>query len=185
MILTIGFCVLTFALLFIDLSTKAWAAATHVQQRKYFLGLIKLNYTENKGIAFGIASDNRFAMIAITAFTVVLIITIAVLFFTVFKKNRPIQGCLAVIEAGAIGNLVDRLCLGYVRDFVDVSPTGFGICNLADFFITFGAVALCFVILFIGPSAVWPLKKKWREEAKRREAETKKRKTDKDQNENG
>ena len=176
MITTLGFCVLMLALLFVDLFTKTLAAAFECNQPDYFLGLIRLTYTENRGIAFGIAADNRPAMIGITVLTFALIIGIAVLFFTIFKKNRPVQTCLAVIEAGAVGNLVDRLCLGYVRDFVDVSPTGFGICNIADFFITFGAVALCFIILFIGPSAVFPLKKAWREEAKRRDEEEKMRK---------
>ena len=182
MITTLFFCILMLLLLFVDLFTKTLAVALKFNQPDYFLGLIRLNYTENYGIAFGIASDNRPAMIAITVFTFALIIGIAVLFFTIFKRNRPVQGCLAVIEAGAIGNLVDRLCLGYVRDFVDVSPTGFGICNIADFFITFGAVALCFIILFIGPSAVFPLKKAWREEAKRREEEGKQ---EKEQKKNG
>ena len=176
MIITLLFCVLMLVLLFVDLFTKTLAAALEFHQPNYFLGLIRLNYTENYGIAFGIAADNRPAMIAITVLTFALIIAIAVLFFTIFKRNRPVQGCLAVIEAGAVGNLVDRLCLGYVRDFVDVSPTGFGICNIADFFITGGAVVLCFIILFIGPSAVFPLKKKWREEAKRREDQEKEQK---------
>ena len=79
--------------------------------------------------------------------------------------------CLAVVEAGALGNIIDRFCLGYVRDFVDVDPLGFGICNIADFFITGGIVAVLVCILFIGKDAVFPLTKKWREEAKREDEE--------------
>ena len=185
MITTLFLCVLMLLLLFVDLFTKTLAEAFTFNQPDYFLGLVRLSYTENRGIAFGLAADNRPAMIGITVVTFALIIAIAVCFFTIFKRNRPVQACLAVIEAGAVGNLVDRLCLGYVRDFVDVSPTGFGICNIADFFITGGAVVLCFIILFIGPSAVIPLKKKWREEAKRREEQEKQEKQERKRKKNG
>lgn len=160
------------ALLVVDLVTKAWAEASWVRSN-LFLGLVGLTYTQNRGIAFGILSDNPVAMYGITAVTVLMIIGIGVLFFTLFKKNVPAQICLAIIEAGAIGNLIDRLCLvdelgmHYVRDFIDLSRIGFGICNIADFCITLGAVALVFIILFIGRSAVFPLTKKWREEAKK------------------
>lgn len=163
-------------LLFIDQFTKAWAAAADVNQSEYFLGIIKLTYAENEGMAFSIFSQNRPAMIAITVMTVVMIVAIGALFFTVFKNNAPAQICLAAIEAGAIGNLVDRLYFEHVRDFLDISPLHFGICNPADFYITLGAVALVFVILFIGASSLFPLKKSWREEAKRHEAEKEKKK---------
>ena len=93
------------------------------------------------------------------------------MFFTIFRKNLPVRICLAVVEAGALGNIIDRFCLGYVRDFVDVQPVGFGICNIADFFITGGVVAVVICILFIGKDAVFPLTKKWREEAKHEDRE--------------
>ena len=113
-------------------------------------------------------------MAIITAFTALLIIGIATLFFTVFRKNTPVRICLMVIEAGAIGNLIDRLYFGSVRDFIDVVRMLFipsYTCNVADIYIVFGAIALVFIILFIGPGAVFPLTKKWRAEAKRLEQE--------------
>ncbi len=151
------------ALLFVDLVTKAWAYAVSVQQSSYFLGFIKLNYLPggNTGIAWGMFGSSEAAMVVITVLTALMIVGIAAVFFTVFKKNIPARICLAVIEAGAIGNFVDRVVLGYVRDFVDVSPIGFGICNFADFFITFGAVALFIVLIFVGKDALFPLGK-WR-----------------------
>ncbi len=160
---------LALVLLFGDLIVKAWAEATAVFQGEYFLGIIRWNYTKNAGMAFGIFSDNPSMMYVVTALTVAMIVGLAVLFFTLFKKNVPARVALAAIEAGAIGNLVDRLILGYVRDMVDVAPLGFGVCNLADFYVTFGAVALVIIILFIGKDAAFPLAKKWREEQKREE----------------
>lgn len=148
-------------LLEVDLLTKALAAAflKNAAAVPIIPGLISLGYTENRGIAFGMFGDTEAAKPIIIVLTALMIVGIGVLFFTVLRKNTPARVCLTVIEAGAIGNLIDRVCLGYVRDFVDVSRIGFGICNIADFFITFGAVALVIVILFIGKDALIPLGK--------------------------
>ena len=163
-------------LLFLDQFTKAWVAAGFVMQKDYFLGIIRISYAENPGMAFSLFAKNSAAMVVITVLTVFMIIGIAVIFFTLFKKNRPAQMCLAIIEAGAIGNLIDRLYFGSVRDFLDLNPLHFGVCNPADFCISLGAVALVFVILFIGATSMFPLTKKWREEAKKLDAQKKKEK---------
>lgn len=169
--ITLGCAVIVCVLLFVDLITKAAAEASTIRQSSYFLGIIRLWYTSNPGIAFGIFGDNPVAMEVMSYVTIVLALLISVMFFTIFRKNLPVRVCLAVVEAGALGNIIDRFCLGYVRDFVDVQPVGFGICNIADFFITGGVVAVIVCILFIGKDAVFPLTKKWREEAKRDDRE--------------
>lgn len=169
--ITLGCAVIVCVLLFVDLITKAAAEASTIRQSSYFLGIIRLWYTSNPGIAFGIFGDNPVAMEVMSYVTIVLALLIAVMFFTIFRKNLPVRVCLAVVEAGALGNIIDRFCLGYVRDFVDVQPVSFGICNIADFFITGGVVAVIVCILFIGKDAVFPLTKKWREEAKREDKE--------------
>lgn len=158
-------------LLAVDLATKAWAEETNIRQNAFFLGIVRFYFTKNTGMAFSWFDDNELAMTLVTIFTAILIVGLAVLFFTIFRRNTPARITLAVIEAGAIGNLIDRLFLGYVRDMVDVSPLGFGVCNFADFFITFGGVVLLFIIIFIGKDALYPLKKEWRDEAKREEEE--------------
>ena len=151
-------------LLLIDLLTKAWAYFVPFQQNSYFLGIIRLRFLPggNTGIAWGFLGNTDLAMTIVTAFTAVMIVGLIVLFFTYFKKNRPAQICLAVIVAGAIGN------------FIDVNPLGFGICNPADFYITFGAVALLIIILFVGKDAVFPLGKyrKMREEEMQKKEES-------------
>ncbi len=178
MIFTLICFAIAVGLVIIDQITKAWAYATQIMQNDFFLGFIRFYYLKggNTGISFGWFGGNTVAMIAITVLTVVMIGVIAALFFTIFKKNKPAQVALAVIEAGAVGNLIDRIVLGTVRDFVDVSPIGFGICNIADFCVTFGAVALIFIILFIGQHALFPLKKEWREKAKAEAAEEEQKK---------
>lgn len=171
-----------FVLLAADLITKAFAHAANVFQADYFLDLVRLKYLSNSGMAFSIFSKNSDAMIAVTVLTVVMIIGIAVLFFTAFKHNTPARVALAVIEAGAVGNLVDRLCLGYVRDFIDVRTFLFipgYTCNIADIYIVIGAIALVIILLFIGKSAAFPITKKWREEAKAQDAIKRERKANK------
>ncbi len=176
MIFTLVCAAIAFALLFFDQITKAWAAAENVN-RTVISRLLYFKYVKNEGIAFSLFSGNAAAMVFITVLTVVMIAAIAVLYFTVFKNHKPARVALAVVEAGAVGNLIDRLFLGYVRDFIDVSAIGFGVCNIADFCVTFGAIALVFIIVFIGKNAIIPLKKEWREQAKA-EAEAEKNKQD-------
>lgn len=166
-------------LLAVDLVTKGWAQRASGDEDGTFLftfipGLISFRYVKNTGMAFSWLEDNEDAMTVVTIFTVVLIVALVALFFTVFRRNTPARITLAVIEAGAIGNLIDRLAFGFVRDMVDVSAFGFGgfnfgVCNFADFFITFGGVALLVIIAFIGKDSLFPLTKKWREEAKAEE----------------
>ncbi len=167
----------------IDLISKTVVDAfdIRVPNSGYFLGLARIYNSQNYGIAFGLGADNPAAMIAVIVITALLIVGIAAVAFTVFRKNTPVRMTLAVIVAGALGNFIDRACFGYVRDFLDFSgfrpfawlgsDFNFGICNVADLYITFGAVALLIIIFFIGPHAVFPLTKKWREESKRLEAE--------------
>ena len=173
--IALGSALIMCVLLVIDLVTKAWAEAVNLQQADYFLGIVRIWYTTNPGMAFGIFGANETAMAIMSYVTVVLAVLIAAMFFTLFRHNTPVRICLAVVEAGALGNIVDRFTLGYVRDFVDIGPIGFGVCNIADFFITGGIVAVLICILFIGKDAVFPLTKKWREEAKKEDEERDKR----------
>lgn len=178
MIFTLAMGILMLSLVFLDLITKA-AAYAALAETDYFLGLVRISYLPggNTGIAFGWFGESEWAMAVFIVLTLLMMAGIAALFFTLFKKNKAARVCLAVIEAGAIGNFFDRVFLGYVRDFVDVQRLHFGICNLADFFITFGAVALMICILFVGKDAAVPLGKRRRErreEAEKKQAEAQK-----------
>ncbi len=164
----------------IDQLTKFLAFHFLPTEEDYFSlipGWLGFSHVENDAIAFGIGSGNRPFMIGVMIVTAVFIVGIPALIFTVFKGNMPAQIALGVIEGGAIGNFIDRLFVkntagvAVVRDFVDLSRFGFANCNIADFCITIGAAVLLFIIFFIGPTALIPLTKAWREEAKRREAE--------------
>lgn len=61
---------------------------------------------------------------------------------------RNLQLGLALVLSGAIGNLIDRVALGYVRDFIAFDFMNFPVFNFADSCITVGAVLLIVSVLF-------------------------------------
>lgn len=107
-------------------------------------GFLEFTYVENFGIAFGMFQNKTLFFIISTS-----IIAAAVLFF-IFKMRKKyvfFTVCLSLIFGGAIGNLIDRIRLGYVVDFVHFSffPPVF---NIADSGVVVGAIALSLAILF-------------------------------------
>lgn len=107
--------------------------------------LFSLTYVENKGAAFGMLSDARWIFITFT------IIITAFLIYILFKKrinNKLFLTSVVLIIGGGIGNLIDRIFLGYVVDFLSIIffPP---VCNFADYCITIGAVLLVIYILFM------------------------------------
>ncbi len=102
--------------------------------------VLYFRYTENTGVAFSMFSDNRWVLVGVTS--VMLIVALA--FFLSGKiKDKAELFALSLIIAGGVGNLIDRLSLGYVIDFIDVRIIHFAIFNVADMCITVGAFLVC------------------------------------------
>lgn len=106
--------------------------------------ILSFTYVENVGIAFGLFKNQRLFFIISTS-----LIAIVVLYFIfkMYKKHLFISICLSMIFGGAIGNLIDRIRLGYVVDFIHFRffPPVF---NIADSAVVVGAIALSIAILF-------------------------------------
>ena len=84
----------------------------------------------------------------------------------VFRKDKPyIRVPLVMVAAGGIGNLVDRIAFGYVRDFFEVTFMDFAIFNVADSFITVGAIVLIIGLIVMRATTTIDEKKKVKEEA--------------------
>ena len=64
------------------------------------------------------------------------------------KKYLPLRIVLIAISAGAAGNLVDRVMLHYVRDFIYFSLIDFPVFNVADIYVTCSVFVLVYLILF-------------------------------------
>lgn len=111
-------------------------------------GIFSFTYLENRGAAFGVMSGQRilFLIIALVVFVVISYVFIRI---PTDKKYIKLNVTLAFILAGAIGNMIDRFSLGYVRDFVNFYCINFAVFNVADIYITCGVAFLSVLILFI------------------------------------
>lgn len=109
-------------------------------------GVFHLTYAENRGAAFSILEGKLGFFVAVTAVMVGLLLYMAVKGYI-----RGVFGRLAAvfIIGGALGNLADRLCRGYVVDMFDFRLIHFAIFNVADVFITIGGVMLAVYFLFL------------------------------------
>lgn len=107
-------------------------------------GLLQFTYVENRGAAFGFLENKRWFFIIMTA------AVIGLIFYLIISKritHRLFLFASAFIIAGGIGNLIDRIFLGYVVDYISLSffPP---VCNFADYCITTGAILLILYVLF-------------------------------------
>jgi signal peptidase II len=109
-------------------------------------GFLDLTYSENTGAGFGMFKDGTLGLTVITA-----IIIVAIFAYLLVAKRKDIwlRISLVLIAGGGIGNLVDRIGLGYVRDFFEFTFMDFAIFNIADFFVTVGAFMLIFYLIYL------------------------------------
>ena len=135
-------------LLIFDLSSKE-AVVVFLKQKPFNYydlidGVLALNYSENTGAGWGMFKDHTEALIVITA-----ICMAAVLAYLIIcpRTKKLIRLPLVLILAGGLGNLVDRIALGYVRDFIQFTFMDFPIFNLADNFLTIGTAWLIIVLV--------------------------------------
>lgn len=126
-----------------------WLVVQHIplySQVAVIPGLFHLTYVRNTGAAFSLFSGMRWLFILIfLGFTIILL-------YEYKKKSMPFSSfdrwCIAAIYAGGLGNVIDRVRLGYVVDMIEVEFFSFPVFNVADCFITCGCVLLCVSLLF-------------------------------------
>ena len=120
-------------------------------------GILQLTLVHNTGASWGILSGQTTFLLIVTAL-VCLVILCAILL------DKPAAGLgklsFAFILGGAVGNALDRYLLGYVIDMFDTEFMNFPVFNVADCFITVGAVLLC----------IWALQDERKSRLNRREA---------------
>jgi signal peptidase II len=136
-------------LLMVDQATKYWAVLQLKGQAAIILweNVLELQYLENKGAAFGMLQNKKTLFIFMTV--VMLIIVFYVLIKLPEQKKFWIWHVfLCCICAGGIGNMIDRVRLDYVIDFIYFKYINFPIFNFADICVTIGTVLLFIVILF-------------------------------------
>ena len=138
--------VLCVGLIALDQWLKFWVVANipytvpmgqHLPFIPYILGL---NHTRNTGGGWSILNEHTWLLTAVSA-----VVALVILFVLVRKLVRHPFGVvsLTVLLAGAVGNLIDRIRLGYVVDMFETLFMDFPIFNIADICIVCGGIAFC------------------------------------------
>jgi len=120
-------------------------------------GLFHLTYVQNTGAAFSMLEGKQWLFAIIF-----LVFTVAVI-WELIRKSMPFtqleRWLIVCIYAGGLGNMIDRVRLGYVVDMIEVEFIRFPIFNVADCFITCGCILMLLHLIFFN-------KKFWKDEKK-------------------
>jgi len=132
-----------------DQVSKYWVEAVlPYGQPVSMFPFFSLYRTHNTGIAFSLL--NEFGSTGLVVMTLAIICLVLALWSRVPRSQQLAHVGFALVIAGAVGNLIDRMTLGYVVDFLmlHTQTWSFAIFNLADALITTGAVAIVIDELF-------------------------------------
>ena len=148
--LFLGLSIAIFAF-FIDQLSKWWILAFVMDTPKVIpvTPFFNLVLAWNKGVSFGMFSDQGDSSVWILS-AIAILITLVLVFWLIKAKTNITAIGLGTIIGGAIGNVIDRLTHGAVLDFLDFYVNNFHwpAFNAADSFITIGAITLIWESLF-------------------------------------
>lgn len=114
-------------------------------------GFINFVYIQNTGAAWGMLAGRPVFLIIVS----IIILAIYLWFYAIrlkrLKNNSSITLAVSVglIAGGCIGNLVDRIAFGYVRDFINFQFMDFPVFNVADIALTVGIIIMVIYFIFI------------------------------------
>ena len=110
--------------------------------------ILQLTYVKNTGAAFSIFEEHTWILALVSLVVSILLVVLLV------KKVFPhpfAMFCLSVVLAGAVGNLIDRVFMGYVTDMFQTIFMNFAVFNVADICVVCGGIAFCvYYLLFHG-----------------------------------
>ena len=148
---------LSVIILLLDQITKFYAVQSlTLYEQKYIYDGVNLTLMHNTGAAFSFLSDaggwQRWFFIGISCLVSIIIV---VWMYNTLTKSRWLLLALVFILGGALGNLWDRVTLGYVIDFIEVyyNDLYWPAFNIADSAITIGAIILILDTVFIDRSS--------------------------------
>ncbi len=126
-------------------------------------GFMSFYHTRNTGAAFSMLSDSRWVFMVMSVISMIIITALLV---KEYKRHRLMTVSLAMVLGGGIGNMIDRVRLGYVVDFFKTEFIDFAIFNVADCFVTVGAILLAVYVIFYEPKVDAEIKAKGSVEVK-------------------
>ncbi len=143
----------------LDQWTK-WIVVNNIKQFErveFWPGVLSWTFTKNTGAAWSILEGQRWLFVLIFAVLTVLLL------LEYFKFHMPFttleRWLIAAVYAGGLGNIIDRVRLGYVVDMIHTDFMNFPVFNVADCFITCGCIGLMLHLIFFN-------KEFWKEEKK-------------------
>ncbi len=120
-------------------------------------GLLQLTYVQNTGAAFSSFEGQQWL------FALIFAIFTGMLLWEYFKKPMGFlpfeRWCIVAIYGGGLGNMIDRVRMGYVVDMIETTFMDFPVFNVADCFITCGCVLLMGHLMLFN-KAFWKDEKK-------------------------
>ena len=124
---------------------------------EFWPGVLSWTYTRNTGAAWSMLEGQRWLFVLIF---VVLTVLLLLEYFRFFMPFTTLERWLIVaIYAGGLGNIIDRVRLGYVVDMIHTDFMDFPVFNVADCFITCGCIGLMIHLIFFN-KAFWKEEKK-------------------------
>lgn len=120
-------------------------------------GILNIRIAYNEGASFSFLSDKEWAQTFFICLTIVVLIA-GVLFIIIKKpKGKWLNSSISLMLSGTVGNFIDRIAFGHVRDFIDVPF--FANFNIADSCLCVGAFMLIFYVMFLDSDAIFPINK--------------------------
>ena len=109
-------------------------------------GFFHFTYVRNTGAAFSSFEGQQWLFALI--FSVLTVLIVYEMIKNTMHFSKPEWWCIAAIYAGGLGNMIDRVRLGFVVDMIEVEFIRFPVFNVADCFITCGCIAMIISLLF-------------------------------------
>jgi signal peptidase II len=149
----VAYLVAAFGVYLVDQASKAWAVrALRGREIKNVIdGFLIFEYAENRGIAFGgLQEGGSFGRWFLVVLAALAAFAVLFYFFRTPRSDDRILGACALLLAGILGNLTDRVRLGYVIDFILVRLGSYHWpnFNVADSSICAGALLLALDMIF-------------------------------------
>lgn len=154
----VGYLIAALGIYLMDQASKAWAVRRlRLEDWTVIRGVLDLVYTQNRGIAFGqLQEGGAFGRWFFVVLASAAAIAVLVYFFRTPRNDDRLLGACALLLAGILGNLTDRVRLGFVIDFIQLHagqyhwPTF----NVADASISIGALLLAYDLIFASRKSV-------------------------------
>jgi signal peptidase II len=153
----VGYLVASLGVYLMDQASKAWAVRrVRFEDRTIIRGALDFVYAENRGIAFGqLQEGGQFGRWFFVVLASAAAIAVLFYFFRTPRNDDRVLGACALLLAGILGNLTDRVRLGFVVDFILLHAGSYHwpTFNVADASISIGALLLAYDLIFANRKA--------------------------------